>query len=73
MTGTKIDGEKVDLWFRATICFHRSGQGFLSKCCLCVTAPRADAMLLSDQGLEKMCVRVCVGKLSQRLVRDYLQ
>jgi ketosteroid isomerase-like protein len=23
MTGTKIDGEKVELWFRATACFRR--------------------------------------------------
>jgi ketosteroid isomerase-like protein len=23
MTGTKIDGEEVDLWFRATACFRR--------------------------------------------------
>ena len=23
MTGTKTDGEKVDLWFRATACFRR--------------------------------------------------
>jgi len=23
MTGTKIDGEKIDLWFRATVCFRR--------------------------------------------------
>jgi PhnB protein len=23
MTGTKIDGEQVDLWFRATACFRR--------------------------------------------------
>ena len=25
MTGTKMDGEKVDLWFRATACFRREG------------------------------------------------
>jgi PhnB protein len=25
MTGTKTDGEKTDLWFRATACFHREG------------------------------------------------
>jgi PhnB protein len=25
MTGTKIDGERVDLWFRATACFVRQG------------------------------------------------
>jgi ketosteroid isomerase-like protein len=23
MTGTKTDGEEVELWFRATACFHR--------------------------------------------------
>jgi len=23
ITGTKMDGEKVDLWFRATACFRR--------------------------------------------------
>jgi ketosteroid isomerase-like protein len=23
MTGTKTDGEEVDLWFRATACFRR--------------------------------------------------
>ena len=23
MTGTKTDGEQVDLWFRATACFRR--------------------------------------------------
>lgn len=25
MTGTKIDGEDVDLWFRSTVCFGREG------------------------------------------------
>ena len=25
MTGTKTDGERVDLWFRATACFRREG------------------------------------------------
>ena len=25
MTGTKTDGEDVDLWFRATVCFAREG------------------------------------------------
>lgn len=26
MTGTKIDGAKADLWFRATACFRREGK-----------------------------------------------
>ncbi len=25
LTGTKIDGEDVDLWFRSTVCFRREG------------------------------------------------
>jgi PhnB protein len=28
MTGTKVDGEGVDLWFRATACFRREGDGW---------------------------------------------
>ena len=28
MTGTKIDGERVDLWFRATACFVRQNGGW---------------------------------------------
>jgi PhnB protein len=29
MSGTKIDGEKADLWFRATACFRREGERWL--------------------------------------------
>ena len=29
MTGTKIDGEKAQLWFRATACFRRGDKGWL--------------------------------------------
>ena len=29
MTGTKIDGKKADLWFRATACFRREGERWL--------------------------------------------
>ena len=28
MRGTKTDGEEVDLWFRTTMCFRRSGNGW---------------------------------------------
>ena len=28
MTGKKQDGEEVDLWFRATACFRRDGDGW---------------------------------------------
>ena len=28
MTGTKTDGEEVDLWFRATACFRREDGGW---------------------------------------------
>jgi len=29
MTGTKIEGENVDLWFRATACFRKGDRGWL--------------------------------------------
>jgi PhnB protein len=28
MTGTKVDGERADLWFRATACFRREGDAW---------------------------------------------
>lgn len=28
MTGTKIDGQEADLWFRATACFRREKRGW---------------------------------------------
>ena len=29
MTGTKVDGENADLWFRTTACFRREGERWL--------------------------------------------
>ena len=29
MTGTKVDGENADLWFRTTACFRRKGERWL--------------------------------------------
>lgn len=28
MRGTKVDGEQVDLWFRTTMCFRKTGEGW---------------------------------------------
>jgi PhnB protein len=28
MTGTKVDGEKVDVWTRSTVCFRKEGEGW---------------------------------------------
>ena len=44
MTGTKTDGEKVELWFRATACFRREMVNGESRTCTTLCPSRWTAV-----------------------------